>query len=109
MTAGELVAYALLGLGVAMEVIACVGVVMMRGVYDRIHFLAPSVLGAILVAAAVWVREGPSIISLQATLLSGFLVVASPALAHATARAARISERGDWRRKPSDAIELEER
>ena len=97
MSAREATIYGLLGVGVICEVVACLGVVAMRDIYDRLHYVAPSTLGAILVTAAIWVREGPSMIALAATLLALFLVVAQPALAHGTARAARISEHGDWR------------
>jgi multisubunit Na+/H+ antiporter MnhG subunit len=109
MSAQEFIAYALLGVGVACEAVACLGVVAMRGVYDRLHYVAPSTLGAVLVAGAIWVREGPSMVALQATLLAAFLTIAGPALAHATARAARISERGDWRLSPSERVEAERR
>jgi multisubunit Na+/H+ antiporter MnhG subunit len=81
----------------------------MRDVYDRLHYLGPSTLGTILLAGAVCVREGPSFIGLKAVLLAGFIVVAAPALAHATARAARISEIGDWRPQRDEGIEVEER
>jgi monovalent cation/proton antiporter MnhG/PhaG subunit len=109
MSVRDVIVYALLGLGVGCELLACLGIVAMRGVYDRLHYIAPSILGAILVAAAIWVREGPSVIALQATLLGLFLLAAGPVLTHATARAARISERGDWRRPTTDQPEPDPR
>jgi len=108
MSLQDAVVYVLLGAGVACEVIACVGVVAMRNAYDRLHFVGPAALGAVLIAGAIWAREGPSGIALKATVVAVFLLVASPALAHATTRAARISERGDWRPQPSEGIEVEE-
>jgi multisubunit Na+/H+ antiporter MnhG subunit len=102
------VVYVLLGLGVALELVSSLGIALMRGVYDRLHYVAPSALGAILVVAAIWVREGPSTIALEGTLLAAFLLVASPALAHGTARAARISELGDWRPQRGEGIEVEQ-
>ena len=100
--------YALLVLGVGAEVLACLGVLAMRDAFDRLHYVAPSTLGAILIAAAVWIRSGPSFIALKAALLAAFLLVASPALAHGTARAARIATSGDWRRRRGEGIEVEE-
>ena len=105
MSVTDAIVYALLGAAVAVELIACLGVTAMRGTYDRIHYLAPASLGAVLIAAAIWVREGPSMIALKATLIAAFLLVASPALAHVTARAARIHELGDWRPQPGEARE----
>jgi multicomponent Na+:H+ antiporter subunit G len=105
-TAGDAIVYVLLAAGVALEILACAGVVAMRTVFARLHYLAPSCLGAVLIAAAVCVREGPSYIGIKAVLLAAFLLVTSPALAHVTARAALINERGDWR---DEALEVEER
>jgi len=48
-------------------------------------------------------------IALQATLLAGFLLFAAPALAHGTARAARIAEHGDWRPQRGERVDVEER
>jgi len=105
----ETVSYVLLAAGVATVLFAALGVLAMGDVYSRLHYLAPAVLAAILIAAAIWVREGPSIIALQATLIAGFLLFSAPALAHGTGRAARISERGDWRLRPGEGVEVEER
>jgi multisubunit Na+/H+ antiporter MnhG subunit len=93
----DAITYALLVIGVGLEVIASLGVAAMRNVFDRLHYLGPASLGAILISAAVWVAEGPSFISIKATLLAAFLLVASPGLVHVSARAARISAFGDWR------------
>ena len=76
MTMRDGVVYVLLGLGVGLEVVSAIGVVAMRGVYDRLHYVAPSTLGSVLVAGAVWAREGPSIIGLKAALLAAFLLLA---------------------------------
>jgi monovalent cation/proton antiporter MnhG/PhaG subunit len=98
----------LLGCGVSLEVVAALGLLVMRDVYDRLHYVGPATLGAPFVAAAVWVYEGPSQIALEATLVAVIVLVISPALAHGTARAARISEHGDWRPQPDEGIEVEE-
>jgi multisubunit Na+/H+ antiporter MnhG subunit len=99
--------YVLLGVGVGVELIACLGIALMAGVYDRLHYVAPSTAGAILIVAAIWVREGPSTIALEGTLAAAFILFASPALVHGTARAARISEHGDWRPQRTEGIEVE--
>jgi multisubunit Na+/H+ antiporter MnhG subunit len=100
--------YLLLGAGVAIELVCCLGLVAMSGVFDRLHYLAPSAAGAILIVAAIWVREGASTIALEGTLVAAFILFASPALAHGVARAARISERGDWRPERGEGIEVEQ-
>ncbi len=109
MSGREVVAYVVLALGVSLELIAALGLVAMNGAYDRLHYVGPATLGALLVAAAVWIYQGPSLIALEAALFAAIVVVVSPALAHATARAARIRERGDWRPQADEGIEVEER
>ena len=109
MSASDAIVWTLLILGVGLELVACLGVAAMKGTYDRLHFVAPSTLGAVLIATGIWVEEGPSMIGLKAALIAAFLLVAAPVLAHATARAARISELGDWRAQSDEGIEMEER
>jgi multisubunit Na+/H+ antiporter MnhG subunit len=89
---------ALLAAAVVVAVLCAVGVVAMRDTYQRIHFLGP--LGVVvppLVAVAVLVREGISSQTAKTWLAALALLVTGPLLAHATARAERIRERGDWR------------
>jgi multisubunit Na+/H+ antiporter MnhG subunit len=108
MSLQDIVVYLLLGAGVACVVLACLGLALMSNVFERLHYVAPASLGAVLIAGAIWVREGPSGIALKATLVAGLILVVSPALAHGTARAARLSEFGDWRPRPDEGIEVEE-
>jgi multisubunit Na+/H+ antiporter MnhG subunit len=102
MNAGGLLADVLLGIGVALELLACLGVLAMGTDHARLHYLSPAALGSVPIAAAIWIDSGPSTIALQATLLAAFLLLASPALTHATARGLRIASRGDWRAAPAE-------
>jgi monovalent cation/proton antiporter MnhG/PhaG subunit len=86
---------ALLIVGVAVELLCCLGVLVMRGPYARLHYTAPAGVGALLLAIAVLVRQGFSLIGDQALLLAVFVLVSAPVLTHVTARAARIRELGD--------------
>jgi multicomponent Na+:H+ antiporter subunit G len=83
----DVVTWALVAAGVAIQVFACLGVVLMRDALDRLHYVGASALGITLVAASVIVAEGPSLIGLKALLTASFLLVTGPVLAHATARA----------------------
>ncbi|MGI8712411.1 MAG: monovalent cation/H(+) antiporter subunit G [Solirubrobacteraceae bacterium] len=89
-----LVAVLLVG-GVAIEILCCVGVLVMRTAYARLHYTAPAGLGALLLAVAILLREGFSLIGDKALLIAVFVLVTSPVLSHVTARAARIRELGD--------------
>jgi multisubunit Na+/H+ antiporter MnhG subunit len=98
----------LLGLAVAIALLSSTGVLVMRGAYQKLHYLAPlSIVAPLLVGLAVLVQAGFSSRSGQTWLALFFLVLASPFLSHATIRAARIRKEGDWRshadqRPPAD-------
>jgi multisubunit Na+/H+ antiporter MnhG subunit len=96
------IADVLLGGGVLLALAAIAGTVAMRDALDRLHFAGPASLGAILIAAAVLVRSGPSTIALKAGLLAVFILATSPVLAHFTARAIREWERGTWKLPPDE-------
>ena len=106
MTVGDVFVMVLLILGVGVELVCCLGVLVMRGVYDRLHYTGPASFGAVLIAAAVVIREGVlSQIGAKAVLIAVVLLVVSPALVHATARAARLRERGELQAQPNEVEE----
>jgi len=87
----------LMGLAVAIVFASSVGVLVMRDVYAKLHYVTPGTLVApVLVALAVAIREGYDVNSVQTWLALLFVVIAGPFLSHATIRAARIREKGDW-------------
>jgi multicomponent Na+:H+ antiporter subunit G len=92
----HLIEYLLLALGTGTMVLSAVGVLAMRSIYDRLHYVGSASVGAALVCIAVTVRESFSLIGNKAMLIAFFLLVSGPVLVHATARAARIRERGSW-------------
>jgi monovalent cation/proton antiporter MnhG/PhaG subunit len=97
LSAAGLAAAALLALGVAVTWLSCLGVLLMRDPYDRLHYTAPaSVLAPLPIAAAVVVSEGLSAAGVKAVLVALVLAGTNPVLGHATARAARIREFGQW-------------
>jgi monovalent cation/proton antiporter MnhG/PhaG subunit len=80
----------LLWCAVTGELLCCTGLVVARDVYDRLHYaMAASTVPAILVAAAVVVEEAWTQPAINALLIACALLVLSPVIAHATARAAR--------------------
>ncbi|HET8979587.1 MAG TPA: monovalent cation/H(+) antiporter subunit G [Solirubrobacteraceae bacterium] len=93
----DLVGTILLVAGGSLEVLAVVGLIAMRNVYDRLHYVGLAGYGALLVAVAIVVRESFSLIGDKALLAAGVLVLLGPFLVHATARSLLIRERGDWR------------
>jgi multisubunit Na+/H+ antiporter MnhG subunit len=78
-------------------VIAAAGVLLSRTAYQRLHFLGPTAtVGVVAVVAAVIAREGLGVAGIKAVLAGVILLVINPILTHATARAARVHERGHW-------------
>jgi multisubunit Na+/H+ antiporter MnhG subunit len=96
--ARDIVADILLGLAVAVVISASVGVLVMRDPYQKLHFVTPAALVApVLVALAVLVRAGLVENTGETCLALLFMVIAGPFLSHATIRAIRVREKGDWR------------
>ena len=87
---------ALVVAGVAVLVFACLGVLVMPAPLARLHYVGVGSLGVVLVAAAVVVDEGASLISMKALTLGVFTVATSPVLLHVAARA--IHQRQERRR-----------
>lgn len=97
-----------LWLGVGLTLVSCLGVLVLRTAHARLHFSSPSVLGAVCVAVAVVVQNSFSLVGNKAILIAVFLLITSPILTHATARAARVQETGHWPLAPDEGVEVEE-
>jgi multisubunit Na+/H+ antiporter MnhG subunit len=88
----------LLGLAVLIVIGASVGVLVMRDAYAKLHFVTPAALVApLLVALAVLVQVGVFANAGETFLACAFMVIAGPFVSHATIRALRVREKGDWR------------
>lgn len=86
----------LLVAGIALLLLCAVGVVVMRGPYDKLHYSSAAGWGTVLVALAILVHESFSLIADKALATAAVMAIGGPAIGHATARAARIRERGAW-------------
>lgn len=101
MTARGITVDVLLVLAVAIVLASSVGLLVMRDVYQKIHYLTPAGLVApVVVGVAVLVRSGLTLDTAETGLALLFVLISSPFLTHATIRAARIRETGDWRPRP---------
>lgn len=106
MTWQTVAADALLVIGVGIELMCCLGILVMRDVFDRLHYLGPAtVLGPVFIAAAVVLEEALSTAGIKAILIAGVLLSTGPVLTHATARAARIRRYGAWEAQPGEDVE----
>ena len=86
----DLVVGALVGAGVAVQLLVCLGVVLMRDALDRLHYTGASTLGVACLCAAVVASESASLIGLKAILTAAFMLLTGPVVVHATARAIHL-------------------
>jgi monovalent cation/proton antiporter MnhG/PhaG subunit len=94
-SAADLAVDVLVALGVAGAVASAVGVLVMRDVYDRLHYaMALTAVPPFLIALAVLVEEGWTAPGVNALLAASFLFALNPASAIAIARAARSRRLG---------------
>ena len=95
----------LLAVAVVVLLVSALGLLLMPHVFDRVHFLGPATtIAPVLVAAAVVTVEAFDHQGILTVLLALFLAMFGPVLSHATARAARIREHGDWRPGPNEPV-----
>jgi multisubunit Na+/H+ antiporter MnhG subunit len=84
----EVVTDALLALAVLVVAVSAAGLLRMPNAAARLHYVTPAaVVAPLLVAAAVFVREGLNENTGETLLAVFFMVVAGPYLSHATIRA----------------------
>jgi multisubunit Na+/H+ antiporter MnhG subunit len=83
----------LLALGVAAELLCCLGVLVMRTAADRLHYVAAgTTVPPFLLLAALLVREGIASQGLMSIAAVGLLFLLAPVVVHATGRAIRDGE-----------------
>jgi monovalent cation/proton antiporter MnhG/PhaG subunit len=106
---GDVAVGVLLALGVASALMGALGLVAARDPYDQLHFTGPAtVIGPVAIAAAVLVEEPLSSAGIKAVVIALIMVATGPILLQATARAARIRERGRWVVPPEELETKEE-
>lgn len=79
--------------GVVVLAVCVLGVLVVPGPMNRLHYLGPAPIGVLLVCAGVIVEKGASTIGIRAALIALFTLVTSPVLSHTVARA--LHNRGE--------------
>lgn len=96
---------ALLGFCVILTAICCLALVLVKDVFNRMHYLAPVASFAILgLVIAVGLQEGWGQPLIKSCLVMIALFLVNAVLTHATARAARVRRLGHWLPAPKENI-----
>ena len=91
-SAVDVIAWALLAVGVAATLLSCVGVLVMPNVFDRLHYTAPaSTVGALGIALSIVAEEGWAAASVKA------MVRRSPIASRPATTRTRSSWSTSWR------------
>jgi multicomponent Na+:H+ antiporter subunit G len=94
----EVATWVLLVLSVAVQLISVTGVAAAREPLDRLHFAVPAaMLAPAPLAAAVLIADGFGQAGVKTLIVAALLALTAPVLSHATARATRVRELGEWR------------
>jgi multisubunit Na+/H+ antiporter MnhG subunit len=97
----EVLSDVLLTLAAATVIASAIGVLVVRDAYARVHYVTPAaVVAPVLVALAIFVAEVLNENTGETVLALVFMIIAAPFLSHATIRAIRVREAGDWRGRP---------
>jgi monovalent cation/proton antiporter MnhG/PhaG subunit len=97
----------LLFVGVGLDLLCVVGLVAMQDVFGRLHFIGPSSLAMMALAAAIILQDGASQLSVKAALVWAIGLVAGPVGVHAVARAARVRQFDGWTILPEERRQTE--
>jgi multisubunit Na+/H+ antiporter MnhG subunit len=99
----EVITDVLLALAVLTVAASAVGVATVPDTYARLHYVTPAaVVAPVLVALAIFVTEGLDVNTGETVVALVLMIAAAPFLSHATIRAIRVREAGDWRGRPPD-------
>jgi monovalent cation/proton antiporter MnhG/PhaG subunit len=73
--------------------LSALGLLVMKGFYNKLHYLAPTaILGTFAIAAAVLAQEGPNANAIKAALVLLAMFVGNPVITFAAARAHHLRE-----------------
>jgi monovalent cation/proton antiporter MnhG/PhaG subunit len=97
MTSHPIITGSLLGAAVALTIVCSIGLLVMRDAYQRLQFCSPVVsVSMFLIVIAVFIEESDSQARFKVVLIYVLSLVVNSILSHATARAIRIRQEGQW-------------
>ena len=105
MSAANLAVDIFLGITVALTLVCCWALLLFQDLFERLHYLsAITTVSTFALVVAVAIKEGAGQATTKAILVFLVLLLANAVLSHATARAARVRQIGNWPPAPGENI-----
>ena len=105
MSAATMAVEALVWLAVVTSLVCCLGMVMMKDFFERLHYMATvSTVATVALLIAVVIEQGWGQAAIKMSLIVVVLFLMNAVLTHATARAARVRELGHWQPAEGEKI-----
>jgi multicomponent Na+:H+ antiporter subunit G len=99
---------ALLSIAVLITLASVLGMLRLRDVYQRMHYIAPPAsLSAMLITLAIFLQRGFKPESFKALFTTVVLIGMNSVVTHATARAFRIADTKGWRPKKGEEVPIQ--
>lgn len=105
MSVADVAVAALLAITVATTLISCWALLLFKDLFQRMHYLSVvTTVSTFTLLVAVVIKEGWGQATVKTLLAFFVLLLINAVLTHATARAARARELGDWLPGPDEDI-----
>ncbi len=106
MTPADIAVWVFLGICVVLTVISCWALVLFQDAFERLHYLsAITTISTFALLMAVVIKEGWGQATIKTILAFVVLLLINAVVTHATARAKRVRQHGDWTPRPEEHIE----
>lgn len=106
MSAATIAVEVLVWVAVVICLICCLGIVLMKDFFERLHYMATvSTVATVTLLIAVVIEQGWGQAAIKMSLIVIVLILMNAVLTHATARAARVRDLGHWQPAEREKIE----
>lgn len=105
MSAATITVEVLVWLVVVTSLVCCLGIVLMKDLFERLHYMATvSTVATVALLVAVVIEQGWGQAAIKMSLIVIVLFLMNAVLTHATARAARVRRLGHWQPAEGEKI-----
>lgn len=105
MSAATIAVQVLVWVAVVTCLICCLGIVVMKDFFERLHYMATvSTVASVALLIAVVIEQGWGQAAIKMSLIVIVLFLMNAVLTHATARAARVRDLGHWQPAEGEKI-----